>query len=174
MHLLHHPSSYPQQPFFRFCGAFQIAAAISSLKKIEINHYAIFNNIIDKIWFCLPFHISKALEQYWYKTTPQTCKEDKKKFLIRTIQKNKNNILLIWHWYNKQWKNFSVIKAIIFQHYISVWGYNEQKNVFYIYDSSLKANNKIPIWNLAIDMETLIESRKWWWITFFWYTFISR
>ena len=46
-------------------------------------------------------------------------------------------ILLISHAYTKKSK-FKLINAILFQHYISIWGYNDDKKVFYVYDSGTK------------------------------------
>ncbi len=88
------------------------------------------------------------------------------------IDKNHNIILFIGHAYNKHWNWFSYLKALLFQHYISIWGYDQ--NGFFIYDSSIKTSKSdLPIGNCYIENELLQRCRDLWWLGLFQNVFIS-
>ena len=74
-------------------------------------------------------------------------------------------ILIIWHAYKGK-KDFNFLKAIGVQHYMSIWWYDDNQEIFYVYDSwapKRLIRKDLPIWNIALKYKDLIKYRKFWW-----------
>lgn len=160
----HHPERYPQQHNNRECWLFTIKAIIESYNS-ELNNdplqYATsrFHKIIK---ISTPGLLSKILKKYHI---PHIRGEYHQKnimpkvdFLKRHIE-NGAVIILISHAYNKQ-NIFSLPRAIFLQHYISIRWYDDEKEIFYCYDShTALRENDLPVGNIKLHYQDLITYR---------------
>lgn len=155
------PPYYPKQPFFRFCSHFQIAT-IAQAKWMERDRKKTFNWWIqDILWFCTPWQLWKKINELfsdvavwsWWTLS----------YLRNAIDQNCCIVLFIAHWYNQKCQWFNPIKGVFFQHYISVWWYDDEG--FFIYDSSLSTqSHELWVWNWFIASSLLDRCRGQWWL----------
>lgn len=159
-----HPERYPQQHEERTCWLFTIKAIIESYYP-ELNQkplqYAS-SRLQRLIKFSTPRQLSKTLEKY--KIHHITGKLHKKDTLsqIYFLKKHIEDwpvVLVIAHAYTKG-NMFSVKRALFDRHYLSIWWYDDEKEVFYCYDShtTLRENN-LPVGNVKLHYEDLIIYR---------------
>lgn len=132
--LLHYkPIEYCTQPFFRFCWAFQLHA-IATSKQISIDPFSIFSWWNRFSWFCQPKTLYTTAKKLFTQVSYHRGDGDINT-LRSCIDHGQVAVILIWHAYNKDWVWFNPLKALLYQHYISIWWYDD--NGFYIYDSSI-------------------------------------
>lgn len=161
---------YHQQKKLTWCGMYTLKNIIESFfyeKDLKIHDYA--PTIRNKIsWFMLPWTVIKVLKDFWIKNHVWKCTERWIKNKIEFIKKELKTwplILVIWHAY-KWKKNFNLLKAVWMQHYISIRWYDNDKEIFYVYDSSAPnrlIEKNIPIWNMSLKDKDLIKCRSFWW-----------
>lgn len=152
------------QPFYRYCGVFQVMTILQSRFGVQKWHKEFFKWFTKFTWFALPHQLVKKLNELWLPASFV----NKSHFTIDTLKEyirdNKNIILLTGHGYNIKWKSFNPIKALFAQHYISIWGYDDEKKWFYIYDSTVKQkrlNKDIPIGNMFLSEHIVKRSLAW-------------
>jgi hypothetical protein len=71
-------------------------------------------------------------------------------------------ILLISHAYSST-RNFSFRRAFTLQHYISLRWYDDEKRIFYVYDSNTEKENHgaiLPVGNIVLDYDRLLRYRR--------------
>lgn len=161
---------YHQQKRFGWCGMYTLKNIIESFQEeidLTIHDYApTFWNKIS--WFMLPYTVIKVLQKHWFTVNKWRHKQkwfDNKISFLKNLLLKWPVILVIWHAYKSK-KQFSLIKAVSVQHYISLRWYNDQDEVFYVYDSwtpSRLIRKDLPIWNIAIKYKDIIKYRKFWW-----------
>lgn len=171
---------YYQQKKFAGCGLYTLKNIIESFQEeidLTIHNYApTFWNKIS--WFMLPKTIIKVLTQFWLKAMRWRCKIkwiNNKIFFLKNLLHNWPVILVIWHAYKGK-KDFNLLKAVWVQHYMSIRWYDDEKWVFYVYDSwapKRLIKKDLPVWNIALKYKDLIKYRKFGWFMIKKYFYIS-
>ena len=162
------PQRYMTQPFYRYCGIFQIATVFESRFWAHINPKKIFTWFVKFTWFCTPKQIVNKFNDLWLKASLVHKNHMTLDTIKDCLKNNQNIILLTWHGYNKRGDTFYQLKAFFAQHYISIWGYDADRKWFFVYDSSVKqhnANKDLPVGNIFLS-ERIVKralSRAWWW-----------
>lgn len=155
------PLQYITQPFYRFCGACQIAQILDLKKNYKIQYRKVFSWISGITWFCNPYQVFYKCKEHDLHPSFHTWGSIQD--IIQSLKQGKIPILFIGHAYNEYGVGFKILKAIFFQHYISVHGYDEVNRGFYVYDSSVKnKDSNLPVWNVFVDEELLLKCRNWW------------
>lgn len=151
---------------FWWCAHYSLKAVIEwNDKKVKnIEDYSS-NRRSRNTYFMTPRWIKKVLKKYKLKYTVLKAKKlnkDEKLFLLRQNLKDGPIILLIANGQTKK-KRFSLRKALIHRHYITLRWYNNKKKIFYVYDSSTKRNteNEVIDWTLEIPYKYILKA---WWI----------
>gem|GEM_PF-5937341 len=153
-----YPSHYPKQPPLRYCGAFQATAILDSFGIVK-KPFSLFNNFIDTIGFCLPSHIKKVIRENDLIVQSFTRSPQRKSFIIKHLQQNHHIVLLIGRGYNEEGKKFSALQGIVLQHYISIRGYDNKHDGFWIYDSTKYMQDNAIIGNIFLTSDILYKSR---------------
>ena len=114
-----------------------------------------------------PWWIKKVLKKYRLKYTVLNARklgDDERLFLLKMNLKDGPIILLTANWQTKK-KWFSWEKALTHWHYVTLWGYNDKKKIFYVYDSNTK-RNPWKQWTLEIPYKYVLM---WWkiWVSRF-------
>lgn len=171
---------YYQQKRFAGCGMYTLKNIIESLKNeidLTIKDYApTFWNKLS--WFMLPWTIIKVLSKYWLQAKRWRCKikwKINKMNFLKTLLHDWPVILVIWHAYKGK-KDFNLLKAVSVQHYVSLRWYDDQKEVFYVYDSSSPKRlirKDLPVWNIELKYKDLIKYRKFGWFAIKKFFYIS-
>lgn len=137
-------------------------------KRLKKNVFLYWVNLLSKLTgFLLPWSLLQVLNKNGIKARIWTCRSRFFKVKLNTIKQWVTNwpvILLIGHWY--KWRQFSIWKVLFLQHYLSVWGFDDEKEIFYVYDSSAQkelVKEDIPIWNIELPYNDLISCRNFWW-----------
>lgn len=159
-----HPERYPQQHDHTECWLFTIKAVIESYYT-ELNQKPIqyaSSRIHKLIKFSTPKELSKTLEKYnishkrWiYHRKEMLSKID----FIKKHVEDGPVIVLTAHAYNKK-NMFNLARAIFAQHYLSIRWYDDEKEIFYCYDSHtpLREHN-LPVGNIKLSYRDLITYR---------------
>lgn len=137
-----------------YCGMYSIKGILSAYGKDDkknIRDYSL-------SWFgkytgyTFPWTFSKILNKYNLKAKIGFLKNNSNKDLQLKkllIQNNAPLTLLVSNGYLSS-DDYSSRKAKITFHWITLWGYDDNENVFYVYDSTVPKNfydNDIPIGN---------------------------
>jgi len=153
--LSHRPKEYLEQGLTQ-CGAYSVKAIISSYRKDDKKHPREYQpNFLAKytginrgliLW-------PKVLQSYGISAEKGDAKnlsdEQRTELLKKLINEDKVVMLRIGNGYSKSGK-YSSFVASFMGHWITLWGYNDDEKVFYVYDSyvSLERHDKtIPIGN---------------------------
>lgn len=144
-------TQYPKQLPYIGCGWHQLRT---------IFQHTTGQKLIKKFpWFVGPRKLASLCKKYSLSALKR------KRWTIESlraiIDKWSIPILLIGRGYNnfRSW-GFNPIKAIICQHYISVRWYDDEKETFYCYDSTVKPKeNNLPIGNKSLSYTMLKRSR---------------
>jgi len=160
-----HPERYPQQHNHRECGLFSLKAVIESYYPETCHdacHYT--NGRFHKmIGATRPRTIAKVLQKYNIHAEEGHLKEKKMETQINFLKKHVEEgpvILVIAHSYNKE-NRFNILKTLLLQHYISIRGFDDEKEVFYCYDSHTDLReNDLPVGNIAINYYDLVSYRE--------------
>ncbi|MCX6825283.1 MAG: C39 family peptidase [candidate division SR1 bacterium] len=159
-----HPKKYPQQCDLTGCGFFTIKAVIESyhpeLNKKPVEYSG--SRLQRVLGLSTPKQLSKILNSY---DIPNTIQKYHKKSMLSKIDFLKKHIengpviVLIAHAYTKK-NMFNLFKAIFYQHYLSIRGYDDEKEVFYCYDSHTEIReNNLPVGNIQLHYQDLITYR---------------
>ena len=159
-----HPQRYPQQHDRWKCWLFTVKAIIESYHP-EMNQNPLqysLSRFQKLIKFSIPKQLSKILEKY---NIPNISWEYHRKDMLSKIdflKKHVENgpvIMLIAHAYTKK-NTFNILRGILMQHYISIRWYDDDKEVFYCYDSHTAIReNDLPVGNIQLHYQDLITYR---------------
>ena len=113
-----------------------------------------------------PRNLKYVLNKYGMKSEYFYCRweQDAPKIqLLKEKIKDGPVILLISHAYSSL-RDFSFRRAFTKQHYVSLRGYDDEKKVFFVYDSNVekksKDGKKLPAGNITISYNRLIWYRR--------------
>ena len=88
--------------------------------------------------------------------------EHEKLSLLKDNLKKWPIILLVANWQTKS-NRFNLRRALVHWHYVTLWGYNDSQQIFYVYDSNTKRktlDTKMK-WTLKIPYKYILKE---WWI----------
>lgn len=163
------PSSFPSKDERRWtCGMYALKAIIEWYNGNQINNYKNYasGRFSRKAWYMFPWWLMKVLSEAWLATKKIHCRWMKKKEKIEVLKSLLHKwpvILLISHAYNSK-RNFSFCRAFALQHYITLWWYDDEKRIFYVYDSNTeKMHHKgdtLPVGNIILDYDRLLRYRR--------------
>ena len=146
------------------CGMYAIKGILSAYgldknKNPEDYH----PNILGKLTgTTLPWTIPQVLRNYGLNAEIKLAQGsifDKINLLKNILQKNIPVILMIGNGYSQN-GNYSSLRAKLVLHWITLWGYDDSKGVFYVYDSAVPTNlydKEIPIGNKKREYERVIR-----------------
>ncbi|MDR0283126.1 MAG: hypothetical protein LBI53_07775 [Candidatus Peribacteria bacterium] len=147
------------------CAMFSLKALIEGYGEREIKkvqHYA--QDIFSKIsGFMLPFSVQRVLKKEhipYQKFYGRGLKYEQKLTLLKNRLKNGPIFLLIANAYGSGIKP-NLLRALSHRHYITVRGYDDKKQIFFVYDSNTKKRifSGVPIGNSRMPYKTLIKNR---------------
>ncbi len=151
------PREYLEQGLF-YCGGYTIKGVLSAFGKDDgrkPEHYTHFYSTIN--------FILKKLKKYGLKAIRHNAKKlsDKERLEIlkNNLRKNHLVILRIGNGYMQNGK-FNYMRALLIGHWISVWGFDDKKRIFYLYDSAtpIKSWKKnLPVGNVTRTYETVLR-----------------
>ena len=162
------PKEYLQQGM-RHCGGYTVKAILSAYNLDDGRHprgyiLPLIKRLRD-FGLVSPEMVSKELEKYIYSAPIKQANKLSDGGKINQIKKeiNKNHpvILLIGNGYSPQGK-YSWLQQQFVRHWISVWGYDDKQNVFFIYDSFVDKQNydKVPIGNVKRTYKQVLRDWK--------------
>ncbi len=168
------PSSFPSKDGRKWtCGMYTLKAVIEWYNGSQINNYKYYaSGWLSRITgYMLPNNMLKVLHQNWLPTKRIHCRRTPKEKKIERLKELLHKwpvILLISHAYSST-RNFSFRRAFMLQHYISLRWYDDEKRIFYVYDSNVeKTHHKgdtLPVGNIILDYDKLLRYRRlggWW------------
>lgn len=149
------PKEYLKQGLSH-CGVYSVKAILSAYgldtkKRPEEYHTSWFGMLTGAA--LTKQYITNILRAHGLNTTVKTAKDltDQEKLAVlkKILSYNTLVLLSIGNGY-KQNGEYSSIRAKIIGHFITLWGYDDRKQVFYVYDSAVPKNSydgDIPIGN---------------------------
>lgn len=165
--LTHHPKEYLEQ-WHNHCGAYSIKAVLSAYGKDDKKHprdyqpnfLAKFTGVsLGLIW------VPKVLQSYGVAAQRGSAKNlsdrERIELLKKFINEDKVVMLRIGNGYLKSGK-YRSFGASFRPHWITLWGYNDEEKIFYVYDSCiplLKHDKTVPIGNTK---RTYVEMTRDW------------
>ncbi len=163
------PSSFPSKDGRRgTCGMYTLKAVIEWFNGSQINNYRYYaSGWLSRVtWYMLPGALTKVLKQHGLSSKRIHCrwmKREKKFDRLKTLLQKWPVILLISHAYSST-RIFSFRRAFTLQHYITLWWYDDEKRIFYVYDSNTeKTHHKgdtLPVGNIILEYDRLLRYRR--------------
>ena len=152
-----HPEEYLEQGLTQ-CGAFSVKAILSAYGKDNKNHPREYQpNFLAKhsgishgllLW-------PKVLQSYGISAEKGNAKnlsdEQRIELLKKLLNEGKIAMLRIGNGFSKNGRYNSFIASFL-GHWITLWGYDDEKQIFYVYDSYValaKHDKTIPIGNIT-------------------------
>lgn len=132
--IIEYPSKYNYWQTINDCGPFNVAAVVRALSKQEVSSAEFAKTIEGRLpnKYTLPWGMEKQLKENGITIEIPNIKpfsdEEKIKFLQEKLSEGKPIILLG--------------EQGVFEHYITIFGFNKTKDEFYIYDSMLDGAQK--------------------------------
>ena len=155
--LSHHPKEYLEQGLTQ-CGAYSVKAILSAYGKDSKNDPRDYlPNFLAKytginLW---PALWPKVLNSYGVPAERSSAKNlsdvQRLELLKKSIDDDKIVMLRIGNGFSKS-GNYNAFVAFFMGHWITLWGYDNEKKIFYVYDSYValsKHNKVIPIGNIT-------------------------
>lgn len=155
------------------CGAYSVKGILSAYNKDDKRHpfeYLPWSRIPFVI---NPSHWTNILRSYGLDAKRESMRrllEEQRLEMIRTnILDEKPIMLFIGNGYrgNGTW---SRIRWWLISHWVTVWGFNDEEGVFYIYNSAVPPkyyNKEIPIGNVKRTYQNVLRDLRggqpWWW-----------
>jgi hypothetical protein len=163
------PSSFPSKDERTWaCGMYTLKAIIEWYNNSQINNYIYYANgrLGRMTWYMLPGWLLGTLRQSWLSARRISCrwmKKEKKIDRLKSMIHDWPVILLISHAYSRT-RYFSFRRAFFLQHYISLWWYDDEKRIFYVYDSNtVKDHHRgitLPVGNIILSYDSLLLYRR--------------
>ena len=160
------PSTFPSKDNRRWtCGMYALKAVIEWFNGSQVNNYKYYANgwFGRKTWYILPWGLLKVLRHHWLPVQKVYCRWMKKTDKIKKLQtllRKGPVILLISHAYSNT-RDFSFRRAFTLQHYITLWWYDDEKRIFYVYDSNTKKSHHsgetLPVGNIILEYDRLLR-----------------
>ena len=152
--LSRHPKEYLEQGFTQ-CGAYSVKAILSAYGRDDKKHPRDYNpTVLGKYASLVGVYTwPRVLESYGLYAesgnTKNLSDSQRLEFLRETINKDNAIMIRIGNGFLKNGK-YNPLVSYFIGHWITLWGYNDDKKSFYVYDSYLpleKHNKIIPSGN---------------------------
>lgn len=163
------PASFPSKDNRRWtCWMYTLKAVIEWYNWSQINNYRNYASwwISRVSGYMFPWGLLKVLRQHWLHASPLHCKRMKNERKIERLKillRKGPVILLISHAYSSK-RHFSFRRAFMLQHYITLRWYDDEKRIFYVYDSNTeKSHHKgatLPVGNIVLEYHRLLQYRR--------------
>ncbi len=163
------PSSFPSKDWRKgTCGMYTLKAVIEWYNGSQINNrrYYANNLFAKKTGYMFPSWLMKVLSQNGLPVKKIHCRWTRKEKKIEKLKELLHKgpvVLLISHAYSST-RHFSFRRAFTLQHYISLRGYDDEKRIFYVYDSNVeKTHHKgdtLPVGNILLEYDRLLRYRR--------------
>ncbi len=163
------PKSFPSKDERKWtCGMYTLKAVIEGYNGSQINNRRCYasNRLSRLTGYMLPWWLMKVLKHHWISSKKIHCRRTKKETKIQRLKQLLHKgpvILLISHAYSSK-RNFSFRRACTLQHYVSLWWYDDEKRIFYVYDSNTeKAHHRwstLPVGNIILEYDKLLRYRR--------------
>jgi len=143
---------------------YTLKAVIEWYNGSQVNNYKNYanNRLGRKFWYMLPWTLIKVLYHHWLSVQQVHCRwmsKPKKLEVLTSLLHHGPVILLISHAYSSK-RDFSFRRAFSLQHYITLWWYDDEKRMFYVYDSNTeKTHHKgttLPVGNILLEYDKLL------------------
>ena len=157
------PKEYLKQGA-RYCGGYTIKAILSAYNLDDGRHPKKYVPI-KSLGFTTPKLMQETLQYHKFDATVKRANmlSDGKKIqeIKKELDKNHPVTLLIGNGYSP-WGKYSKVRRNLFSHWISVWGYDNKKKTFFIYDSCAdpKSYDKLPVGNVERTYEQVLRDWK--------------
>lgn len=144
------------KPKYRFCGHFCLLflrKIYGKYKEEDMDHIKSYS-WNSRLWFLTPeqlYNISGNLEMELWKNTY------KKELIQDSINNGKPIIQFVSHWYTNDLAHRNRIKAIFFQHFVVIYGYDA--DWYWCYDPAKHRCDSIA--NIHIPYPMMEKSVKW-------------
>jgi len=156
-----------------YCGGYTAKAIITSFGFDTPHHpKELYLTKLGKI-ICSssePSSWRKVFENHGLKASNGSCifktQKEKLDFIRECILNNTRIMIRVGKGRNSN-NEYSTVRAALAGHWISIWGFNDETKVFYIYDSSVKKkyySKNLELGNTIRDYEQVINEWKlgWW------------
>ncbi len=147
------------------CGMFAIKGILSAYKKDAKKDPRDYqpNRLGRLIGWTFPWTFEQVLSQYGFFSSVgwvvNTSHKEKIARLKELIMKHKAVILLIGNGYQRDGR-FNLFRSRFTSHWITIWGYADKQECFYIYDSAVPKNlhdRSIPIGNVQRSYQVVLR-----------------
>lgn len=104
-----------------------------------------------------------GLQQAIAESADELSSQERIKLLKSLLDKNTPVMLFISNGYNQESGEYSELQAIYMSHWITLWGYDNDKQIFYVYDSAVpkqRYDNTLPIGNITRTYQQIINDWK--------------
>ena len=163
------PSAFPSKDNRKWtCGMYTLKAVIEWYNWSQINNYKYYASgwLARNTWYMMPWALMKVLKQHGLSAKNVHCRwiaKVKKIEILKSLLHKGPVILLISHAYSST-RNFSFRRAFTLQHYITLWWYDDEKRIFYVYDSNTEKTHHrgdtLPVGNIILDYNKLLLYRR--------------
>jgi hypothetical protein len=159
------PKQYLFQQFLH-CGGFTVKAVLSAYglddKKSPKEYHA--NPVMRFLGAATVKDLVKEIEKKGLTVTKENVhrkKDEEKLNAIKNLLKKDIPVIIpISGGYNHNGE-YSKLAGTFLGHYISIWGFDDEKKVFYIYDSYIRGNeDTLPIGNVERSYKDLLRDWK--------------
>lgn len=167
------PKIYPRQTVRRYCGMFAVQSIVERFGWSPKTVFDYASNIFTH-WHGLTFPggVQSVLRRYGFVSQSISYRShqtfEKLSALKESLRRWYPIVALIWAGYKKVGE-FSIWKAMIFQHYVTIWWYDDSKQVFYVYDSwkYLERHDNLPVWTVAMSYDDFLRYWNRWGVGFY-------
>lgn len=155
------PKEYLQQ-WMRYCGGYTIKAILNAYNLDDGRHPKEYLPLLSKSLGTLPGDIKRVLQKYGLKVSihraNKVSDKEKLELLKNKLKLNHPVIISIGNGYSPTGK-YSSLRQCLIAHWISLWGYDDTKKVFYMYDSyrDPKSYDKVPIGNIKRSYDQVLR-----------------
>ncbi len=163
------PRSFPSKDNRRgTCGMHTLKAVIEWFNSSQINNYMNYasGRFSKHTWYMFPFGLLKVIRNHGLSARTIHCRfmsKTKKIEILKSLLQHWPVILLISHAYSSK-THFSFRRAFTLQHYISLRWYDDDKRVFFVYDSNTEKphhrGETLPVGNILLDYDRLLRYRR--------------
>lgn len=138
------PKQYLEQGF-RFCGGYTIKAILSAYNLDEKQQPKDYLPFLGKVLgFATARTIQDIFKKYGFQAPILRAKNCQNKIAIlkKELEKNHPVIIRIGNGYSKQ-GSYSLWRRLFIGHWVNIWGYDDKKQIFYLYDSYISKRNPL-------------------------------
>lgn len=163
------PSSFSSKDNRRgTCGMYTLKAVIEWSNGSQINNWKYYSSgwLGKRFWYMFPNSLIKVLKQHGLSSQRIHCRrtrKEKKIEILKLLLQRWPVILLISHAYSSK-RDFSFRRAFMLQHYITLWWYDDDKRIFYVYDSNTEKTHHrwstLPVGNIILNYDRLLRYRR--------------